>query len=99
MTMPRKTGASRKPDMYAMLRLTDDMPVLPKVVKKMLDEIPAYADITEMSITTDDGPVPTRRIAIHYTTSMPWAEQSPPMSRVTLDVTRIEPTYTPQEKN
>lgn len=69
MTMPRKTGASRKPDMYAMLRLTDD------------------------------GPVPTRRIAIHYTTSMPWAEQSHPMSRVTLDVTRIEPTYTPQEKN
>lgn len=32
--MPRKTGASRKPDMYAMLRLTDDMPVLPKVVKR-----------------------------------------------------------------
>lgn len=99
MTMPRKTGASRKPDMYAMLRLTADMPVLPKVMKKMLDEIPAYADITEMSITTDDGPVPTRCIAIYYTTSMPWDEQSHVMSRVTLDVTRSEPTYTPREKN
>ena len=97
--MPRKTGASRKPDMYAMLRLTDDMPVLPKVVKKMLDDIPAYADITEMSITTDDGPIPTRRIAIHYTTSMPYDKQSHAMSRVTLDVTRSEPTYAPQEKN
>lgn len=88
MTMPRKADASRKPDMYAMLRLTADMPVLPKVVKKMLDEIPAYVDITEMSITTDDGPVPTRRIAIHYTTSMPWDEQSRIMSRVTYCVTR-----------
>lgn len=85
--------------MLATLRLTADRPILPEVVKKMLDEIPAYADITEMSITTDDVPVPTRRIAIYYTTSMPWDEQSHVMSRVTLDVTRSEPTYTPQEKN
>lgn len=25
-----------------------------------------------ITFTTDDGPVPTRRVAIHYTTSMPW---------------------------
>lgn len=90
---------TRKPDMLATLRLTDDMPVLPEVVKKMLDEIPAYSDITEMSITPDEGPVPTRRIAIHYTTSIPWEEQSHPMSRVTLGVTRSDPTYKPREKN
>lgn len=63
---------TRKPDMLATLRLTADRPILPEVVKKMLDRLPTYADITKMSITTDDGPVPTRRVAIHYTTSMPW---------------------------
>lgn len=88
---------TRKPDMLATLRLTDDMPVLPEVVKKMLDKLPTYADITEMSITTYDGPVPTRRVAIHYTTSMPWEEQSHPMSHVTSCVTRSEPDYKPQE--
>lgn len=62
---------TRKPDMLATLRLTADRPILPEVVKKMLDRLPTYADITKMSITTDDGPVPTRRVAIHYTTSMP----------------------------
>nr|DAE82755.1 MAG TPA: hypothetical protein [Caudoviricetes sp.] len=62
----------RKPDMYATLRLTADMPILPEVVKKMLDEIPAYADIVEMSITTEDGPVPIRRVGIYYSTKMPW---------------------------
>lgn len=62
----------REPDMYATLRLTADMPILPEVVKKMLDEIPAYADIVKMSITTEGGPVPTRRVAIYYTTVMPW---------------------------
>lgn len=62
----------RKPDMYATLRLTDDMPIFPEVVKKMLDKIPAYADIVEMSITTEAGPVPTRRVGIYYNTKMPW---------------------------
>lgn len=66
---------TRKPDMLATLRLTDDMPVLPEVVKKMLDEIPAYSDIVEMSITTEGGPIPTRRVAIYYTTVMPWEAQ------------------------
>lgn len=43
---------TRKPDMLATLSLTDDMPVLPDVVKHMLNKLPTYADIVEMSITT-----------------------------------------------
>lgn len=62
----------REPDMYVTFTLTDDKPILPETVQRMLDEIPAYADIVEMSITTSDGPVPTRRVAIYYTTVMPW---------------------------
>ena len=75
MTMPRKADASRKPDMYATLRLTADRPILPEVVKRMLDEMPVYSDITEMRITEEDEPIPTRRIAIYYTTVMPWEDQ------------------------
>lgn len=55
--------------------IIDDMPVLPKVVKKTLDEILAYADLIEMSITTDDGPIPIRRVGIYYSTKMPWEDQ------------------------
>lgn len=75
MTMPSKTDASRKPDMYAALRLTADRPILPEVVKKMLDKLPTYADIVEMSITEEDGLIPTRRVTIYYTTVMPWEAQ------------------------
>lgn len=65
--MPRK----RKPTMYVTFTLTDDSPILPEVVQRMLDEIPFYSDIVEMRITEDDGPIPTRRVAIYYTTEMP----------------------------
>lgn len=65
-------ATSRKPDTVMTLHLTADKPILPETVKKMLDKIPFYSDIVEMSITTDDGPIPTRRVAIFYTTVMPW---------------------------
>lgn len=69
--MPSK----RKPSNVMTLSLTNDKPILPETVKKMLDKIPFYSDITEMSITTNDGPIPTRRVDIFYTTSMPWEAQ------------------------
>lgn len=49
----------RKPTMYVTFRLTDDKPILPETVQRMLDEMPVYSDIVEMRITEDDGPIPT----------------------------------------
>lgn len=69
--MPRK----RKPTMYATFTLTDDKPILPEVIQRMLDEIPIYSDIVEMRITERDGPIPKRRVAIYYITVMPWEAQ------------------------
>lgn len=62
----------RKPTMYVTFTLTDDKPILPETVQRMLDEMPFYSDIVEMRITEEDGPIPTRRVAICYTTVMPW---------------------------
>ena len=62
----------RKPTMYVTFTLTDDKPILPETVKRMLDEMHFYSDIVEMRITEDDGPIPKRRVAIYYATSMPW---------------------------
>lgn len=69
--MPRK----RKPTMYATFTLTDDKPILPEVIQRMLEEMPIYSDIVEMRITERDGPIPKRRVAIYYTTVMPWEAQ------------------------
>lgn len=68
-------ATSRKPQNVMTLSLTDDKPILPATVKTMLDKIPFYSDIVEMRITTNDGPIPTRRVDIFYTTSMPWEAQ------------------------
>lgn len=65
-------GRERKPTMYVTFTLTDDRPILPEVIQRMLDEMPVYSDIVKMRITEDDGPIPTRRVAIYYTTVMPW---------------------------
>lgn len=69
--MPR----TRKPTLYVSLTLTDDKPILPETVKRMLDEMPFYSDIVEMRIIDADGPVPKRHIGIYYTTVMPWEDQ------------------------
>lgn len=68
-------ATSRKPQNVMTLSLTDDKPILPATVKTMLDKIPFYSDLVEMRITTVDGPIPTRRVDIFYTTSMPWEAQ------------------------
>lgn len=68
--MASKTPA-REPDKYAAITLTDDNPILPDTVKKILDQMPAFSDICEMRITSKDGPIPTRTVAIYYTTVMP----------------------------
>lgn len=73
--MPSKTAARREPDKYIALTITEDMPILPDTVKHILDQMPTFSDIVEMRITSNDGPIPTRRIAIYYTTQMPWEEQ------------------------
>lgn len=65
-------ATSRKPTAYVTFTLTDDKPIQPEVIQRMLDEMPVYSDIVEMRITEDDGPIPTRRVAIYYTTVMPW---------------------------
>lgn len=64
--------ANRKPDKYTSITITDDMPILPEIVRKLLDGMPSFSDIVEMRVTTNDGPIPTRRVDIFYTTSMPW---------------------------
>lgn len=69
--MPSK----RKPDAYAALTITEDMPIQPVTVKHILDQMPAFSDIVEMRITENDGPIPTRNISIYYTTVMPWEDK------------------------
>lgn len=65
-------ATSRKLIAYVTFALTDDRPITPEVVQRMLDEIPYYSDIVEMRIDEDDGPIPKRQVAIYYTTVMPW---------------------------
>ena len=66
---------SRKPENVMALSLTADKPILPETVKTMLDKMPFYSDIVEMRIISNDGPIPTRRVDIFYTTSMPWEDK------------------------
>lgn len=66
---------TRKPDKYASITLTDDKPILPETVRKILDAMPSFSDIIEMRVTTNDGPIPTRSVGIYYTTVMPWEAQ------------------------
>lgn len=73
--MTRDTAVKRKATMYASLTLTDDKPILPETVKRILDEMPTFSDIVEMRIISNDGPIPTRRVDIFYTTSMPWEDK------------------------
>lgn len=65
-------ATSRKPTAYVTFTHTDDKPITPEIVQRMLDEIPYYSDIVEMRITEDDGPIPKRQVSIYYTTVMPW---------------------------
>lgn len=65
----------RKPDKYVSFILPEDDPILPDTAKKILDGMPSFSDIVEMRITTNNGPIPTRRIGIYYTTKMPWEAQ------------------------
>lgn len=73
--MTRDTAVKRKADMYVTFTLTDDKLLLPETVKRVLDEMPFYSDIVEMRVTSHDGPIPTRSVAIYYTTSMPWDDK------------------------
>jgi hypothetical protein len=68
--MPRK----REPTAYVAFTLTDDRPILPEVIQRMLDGMPLYSDIVEMRITEADGPIPKRHVTIYYTTTMPWED-------------------------
>lgn len=63
---------TRKPDKYASIIIAEDDPILPETVRKILDGMPAFSDIVEMRVTTNDSVIPTRRVDIFYTTSMPW---------------------------
>nr|DAX69303.1 MAG TPA: hypothetical protein [Caudoviricetes sp.] len=37
--------------------------------------MPAFSDICEMCITSNNGPIPTRTVVIYYTTVMQWEAQ------------------------
>lgn len=66
---------THRPIRYVTFTLTADNPILPEVIQRMLDKIPFYSDIVEMRIDEDDGPVPTRRVAIFYTAFAPGEAQ------------------------
>lgn len=66
---------SRKPNKYTSITITDDNPILPETIRKILDGMPSFSDIIEIRITSNDGPIPTRSVAIYYTTHMPWEDQ------------------------
>lgn len=68
-------ATSRKPDKYTSITIAEDDPILPETVRKILDGMPSFSDITEMRVTTNDGPIPTRRVDIYYTEKMPWEAQ------------------------
>jgi hypothetical protein len=38
------------------------------MVRKMLDEIPSFSDIVEMTVSENTEPFATRRVAIYYRT-------------------------------
>lgn len=66
---------TRTPDKYTSITIAEDDPILPETVRKLLDGMPSFSDIVEMRITSNDGPIPTRTVAIYYTTVMPWEAQ------------------------
>lgn len=63
---------TRTPDKYTSITIAEDDPILPETVRKLLDGMPSFSDICEMRITSNDGPIPTRCVAIYYTEKMPW---------------------------
>lgn len=73
--MARNDATRRQPDAYTSITIAEDNPVLPQTVRKLLDGMPAFSDICEIRIHSTDGQIPTRRVDIFYTTSMPWEAQ------------------------
>lgn len=63
---------NRRAERYALLRICEPTPLTPEMIRKMLDTIPECADIVKMVVEEETEPVPKRRIAIYYTTTMPW---------------------------
>ncbi len=66
---------TRKPDKYTSITVTEDNPILPETVRKILDGMPSFSDIVEIRVTTNDGPIPTRSVDIYYTEKMPWEDR------------------------
>lgn len=63
---------NRRAERYALLRICEPSLLTPEMVRKMLDTIPEYADIVEMAVEEESESVSERRVAIYYTTTMPW---------------------------
>ena len=66
---------SRRAERYALLRICEPTPLTPEMVRKMLDMVPEYADIVKMSVEEEPESVPKRRVAIYYTTTIPWNKE------------------------
>lgn len=65
----------RRPIAYVTFTIADQTPLTPDVVRRMLNKIPGFSDIVEMSVSDIQEPIGVRRAAIYYTTSMPWEDQ------------------------
>lgn len=65
----------RRANAYALLKVDNEIPLTPDIVRTMLDKIPPHSDIVEMCVDYSNNLIGSRRVAIYYTTSMPWEDQ------------------------
>lgn len=70
-----ETCKRRRADRYVLLRVDHETPLTPDLVRMMLDKIPENVDIVEMRVGDIDALFGSRRVAIYYTTSMPWEDK------------------------
>ena len=61
----------RRANAYALLKVDNETPLTPDIVRMMLDKIPPHVDIVEMCVGYPNVLLGSRRVAIYYTTSMP----------------------------
>lgn len=61
----------RRANAYALLKVDNETPLTPDIVRMMLDKIPPHVDIVEMCVGYPNVLLGSRRVAIYYTTSTP----------------------------
>lgn len=61
----------RRANAYALLKVDNETPLTPAIVRMMLDKIPPHADIVEMCVGYPNELFGSRYVAIYYTASTP----------------------------